>query len=1022
MSYADKINQSKEKVYHHAIATKIRDMMANLRKSANEDRKRRWIWELLQNAKDASYSDQQVEIELNCEDNQTMGLLQFKHNGRPFSVDNITFLIEQVSTKDQNSDSPDASQLTGKFGTGFLTTHLLSEIVDVSGVIKEIDLPFRKFNFKLDRSKKELTEIIQSVNESLDLLANLDSHTSEIEYNKNHLNTTFSYQLNDKGIQVARIGLQDLGHCLPYALVFVPKIKKVSLTQIDESYELMPNVVELNNSIKIYTVKKTSFFDAEYVKMAVISQGHTSIAVSIEMGEAITIKSISADTPRLFCDFPLIGTEKFAFPAIINNKFFSPTEPRDGVDLSDNEDIDIERNKGFIAEAVLLFEELLDYASANNWHGIHKLADIPETGTKDWLSSTWLRSSVIEPIRSKLAITPIVDNANGNRVAILKATGAYNILFPYARKKEVRDKIWTLFNDWHPELLPAENIYNEWYNLIWSVCPKLDLKTLTEMIQSKGSLSRLDEELDFMTEAKKFINDYFSLLTFEEIFISEISNDVYTIIPDQNGDFKKRTSLFIDDGIEDPLKDALLLVSVNIRSELINKEIATGPTILYSSKTQADIISRINQEIRNSNDPSKVCNFLISLHSEADNFPESRKKLYNICKVCFNGFIPDKTPLSLWDNSIWSEADKLEVKWIIDSISAAGNLPSLTAKLKLSMAETINWLNELVEFLIDNDYENKLNLKNNPVLPNQNGSFVVKDDLFLDDGEMDEELKDIAADLGADYRAELLDKRIFLKLPESRTYNNVDVASSIIENVLTKFTEVPRTAETKKIFRKLFLWFRNNEIQAESIFGELYTNKHKLYDDEEIVANMERAEQFNNLMNEFSISSVAELRELLQQKNSNGLGVLLPVTQEIIMSMGITNIEEWTKALEDKDLKALFSHNSVPTPDMFLYAQTHIANAKAAVIAHLKTLTEYDLSEMDDETAPTILAGIYKNSQPISIVVRPAYNYEVIVYYGSERDVLDVEPSELWIEDPLEVRQITLGHVLKSAQIRKFPV
>ena len=131
MSYAAKINQSKEKVYHHAVATKIRDMMANLRKSANEDRKRRWIWELLQNAKDVSYGGQQVEVELLFKDDKTTGLLQFKHNGKPFSVDNITFLIEQVSTKDQNSEDPEAPQQTGQFGTGFLTTHLLSEIVDV---------------------------------------------------------------------------------------------------------------------------------------------------------------------------------------------------------------------------------------------------------------------------------------------------------------------------------------------------------------------------------------------------------------------------------------------------------------------------------------------------------------------------------------------------------------------------------------------------------------------------------------------------------------------------------------------------------------------------------------------------------------------------------------------------------------------------------------------------------------------------------------------------------------------------
>ncbi len=137
----------------------------------------------------------------------------------------------------------------------------------------------------------------------------------------------------------------------------------------------------------------------------------------------------------------------------------------------------------------------------------------------------------------------------------------------------------------------------------------------------------------------------------------------------------------------------------------------------------------------------------------------------------------------------------------------------------------------------------------------------------------------------------------------------------------------------------------------------------------------------------------------------------MPITEEILVSMGINSPEEWAKALEDKDLQEIFSHDSIPTTEMFVFAQALIAKAKRNIIAYLETLEEYDLSEMDDQTATTILAGIFKNNQPITIVFRPAYNNEVIVYYGSERDTLDYEASELWVDDGLEVKQITLGHI-----------
>ena len=45
------------------------------------------------------------------------------------------------------------------------------------------------------------------------------------------------------------------------------------------------------------------------------------------------------------------------------------------------------------------------------------------------------------------------------------------------------------------------------------------------------------------------------------------------------------------------------------------------------------------------------------------------------------------------------------------------------------------------------------------------------------------------------------------------------------------------------------------------------------------------------------------------------------MTQQIIASLGITSVDEWKKALEDKNLAALFSHESTPTTDMFVYAQ-----------------------------------------------------------------------------------------------------
>ncbi|WP_273247217.1 hypothetical protein, partial [Limnospira indica] len=70
------------------------------------------------------------------------------------------------------------------------------------------------------------------------------------------------------------------------------------------------------------------------------------------------VKKISPDTPKLFCDFPLIGSEDFSFPVILNSPMFNPTEPRDSVLLDDRDDEKRYLNKEIFEQAVELYHRI----------------------------------------------------------------------------------------------------------------------------------------------------------------------------------------------------------------------------------------------------------------------------------------------------------------------------------------------------------------------------------------------------------------------------------------------------------------------------------------------------------------------------------------------------------------------------------------------------------------------------------------------------------------------------------------
>lgn len=111
---------------------------------------KRWIWELLQNALDAAPHDRKIEVKIIKDDNK----LTFAHNGRPFKPEEVAHLIYHGSTKRE--------QDIGKFGTGFLITHLLSKKVNVKGVREDR----KKFDFMLDRSGASSDEIKKLMEET----------------------------------------------------------------------------------------------------------------------------------------------------------------------------------------------------------------------------------------------------------------------------------------------------------------------------------------------------------------------------------------------------------------------------------------------------------------------------------------------------------------------------------------------------------------------------------------------------------------------------------------------------------------------------------------------------------------------------------------------------------------------------------------------------------------------------------------------------------------------------------------
>ncbi|WP_344830762.1 ATP-binding protein [Chryseobacterium ginsenosidimutans] len=117
-----------------------------------------------------------------------------------------------------------------------------------------------------------------------------------------------------------------------------------------------------------------------------------------------------------------------------------------------------------------------------------------------------------------------------------------------------------------------------------------------------------------------------------------------------------------------------------------------------------------------------------------------------------------------------------------------------------------------------------------------------------------------------------------------------------------------------------------------------------------------------------------------------------------------------------------FYHLSRPDFDLLNYTKNIIARAVTNVINYLSTFPEYDLSN-NYIIAESIIGGITKNGNEITLVARPSDKDYILLYYSSEFDVLEYVDAELWYEDGNNApRQITLGQLLKKTGINRIPV
>ncbi|WP_312635045.1 sacsin N-terminal ATP-binding-like domain-containing protein [Oscillibacter sp.] len=1027
MTFREKIEILRKGASEAQSASKIIDKLKALKDSNSPDTSYRWIWELIQNAKDVVNSSRLVDIEIKfSEFNKT---IEFCHNGRLFTTENIVFLIEQVSSKERSLTAENKKKSTGKFGTGFLTTHLLSEKVQIHGYLHDDGEKPRSFQTLLDRTGQDKASIMKAISNSCDMLDN----GTECYVDETQMNTKFIYELDEIGIRTAISGLKNLLVSIPYVFAFVQELNSITVNT-DNFQRIIKRgekvAVELESAmvthVHVSTTKngETTIAD-KYV--FVVSNDLVSIASEIiTIGNDKHLLKLHDDLPHIFCDFPLLGTNDFSFPIVINSPLFNPTEPRDGIPLVQpgREGGDSHENRNRITEAIALYNTMLDYFARKGYKDLYNIVRISEQPEKYWLDTEWVEQTLIQPIKEHIRTTTFIHNSLEDICSLYDDWETPTVFIMKDETPEFRRKVWELSNRLMPAMMTRKDEIEHWHNSLWAECRNFGIIDLIKEVEGCGDLVTLSNRLG--GDSIKWLNDLIILLYHNSSkFIADLGRNP-SILPNQYGDFLPWDKIYAENNIGETYKDIALIAGINFRERLldnrISREYLQGLQELNLKNVFYELIhAQINQETKLEFYKS-IINIRAGKNEKQNEFVDIAQRLY---PDCFNQY----SRVPYYNEKLLSDALRFWRDKICMDLSYCISINSVLERYDFQNDEEVaEWVSKLVKHLSICEDDNLLDKYS--VLPNQNGAFMRKSEIFADDGSVNEILKDAAMYSENDIRQKMLFRGITLDLPPSRTISLESVAPAITAYVRNNNKSISKqNSEVRETFRNTCTWIRNNrkDSKVSKCFKELIENLHWFYDDEEIAESMAKSEQYDEVLKKYNVADINQLAIILASHPAvnSSEGETISISKEMLAQWGISSEEELHKALSKNVFGSAQIHHSTNSVELFSYVKNILNRSRINIVNFLDAHDDYEFDKDNLQLIASTIFRVRKLGQEIYIIARPSDFGQIILYYDTEIDLLDFDKDcELWVEngiDPIP-KKITFGRILKLTGVNKIPL
>lgn len=808
-------------------------------KTVPVERKRRWIWELLQNAKDcAGKSGTQEERTVNIKISLDRSKMRFSHDGIPFSLNNLLALVRRTSTKAfDNSDDN-----TGKFGTGFVTTHALNRIATVSGVL-EARNGLKDFEISVDRRADSYNELEIALNYVFKIIDTF--YEQESDNLGGRAETIYSYELDIDSYDLAFKSLEDFIKNLPFALFINSTGEKsgigtvtVSLNGQETIYSLLP-AQEIFPGISFSELSGPIKSEGEKFRQGLIHYSNDDVTIALPAfyrNEMWEVQKIEKEI-KLFKDFPLVGTETWHIPFLLQSSKFLPSEPRDGIrtfkDNEDRPDPTADTNRNIFLSFKTASTSFFTILQAAGVGGLHLLTEsgLPEEKI-EYTSALWYSNSIQKPLRDFYSKYPLISTASGNRIDFsgakipkLFVVESDNIEFYQIAVK--------LFQDQFPD----QSTFLDWQRIIsqesdkWPTDVTFDEEDLLKTIVSPDGLDKL--KLCENETKTIWLNQLINFL--HRIGRYDLA-EAYAIYPNTKGELLKKEALRRDTILSDKLKDVGDKLGQKVYDILIHADIdqLDGIDQLDIKAFYLGVNTFIGGLVPSADNLEKFQAVFELVSMFPNDLSKERQKWFNQISQLLPLLIPEKEYVKDMVDFNFGSAELASIKYVCWVIETSGSFEAFASNyFEGDTNSAYKWLNTMIEILFRTaEYQSVL--ASNAVIPMQNGTFrKLEANIFREDkkGFFDPILKSLYATYVGKGAAEniLIAKEIVV---ESLPWTTVDILTKPIDELFIS-PDIQHKVEPGKplnpLFHSLNDWFGSDETNREILFPHFKKERPVLY-------------------------------------------------------------------------------------------------------------------------------------------------------------------------------------------------